>query len=295
MRHDPGPGNRRSDTHITDREIELLLTGSPTGSDELTDLEAFVATMSRVEPPHDIDRMATALAATARSSLRSPKGRFRRALAVAASAALLFALSGVAMAADAAAPGDPLYGVDRALERVGIGDGGMGERIEEFEALLDRGNNDEAFEFLTGVIENSSGSETSEAEQRLEAAANSNPTAREDNGGNERALKRSPAQATPTGSRSDGPGQSDAKQSATEPNGNAIGQDEEAEPPGQEKTNENRAEPETAGPKDDNPSGQTGNNSENNDKQNKDEKRDGQPEHANPQNDNDPPGQNKSD
>ena len=39
-------------------------------------------------------------------------------------------LTGVGFAADNAAPGDALYGLDCALERVGLGDGGAQERVQ---------------------------------------------------------------------------------------------------------------------------------------------------------------------
>lgn len=57
---------------------------------------------------------------------------------MAATVALAAAASGVAVVADGAAPGDALYGIDRALERVGVLDGGAAERLAEAEALLAR-------------------------------------------------------------------------------------------------------------------------------------------------------------
>lgn len=286
MRRDQSSGGDMSDTHLTDREVELILAGSRTGSDDLGNLERFVAGLSRTTPPHDAEHMATVLAATARSTRRT-RG-LRRMATIAASAALLVAMSGVAMAADKAAPGDALYGIDRTLETIGIGDGGVDERLDEFDVLLERGNEEEAFEFLDEVIADSPEAEASEASQHLEAAVNSKPTAKENNGRNDQALGSSPGQATSTVRSSDTHKPSDAEEAGSESNGNAIGQDDGAEPPGQEKTNENQAEPDTAGPKDDSPSGQI-------DKSEKDKEDNGQPDHANPQNDNEPPGQNKDD
>lgn len=287
MRRDQSSGGDMSDRHLTDREVELILAGSRTGSDDLASLERLVAGLSRTTPPHDAEHMATVLAATARSTRRT-RG-LRRMATIAASAALLVAMSGVAMAADRAAPGDALYGIDRTLEAIGIGDGGVDERLDEFDVLLERGNEEKAFEFLEEVIADSPEAEASEAEQHLEAAADSKPTARDNNGRNEQALESSPGQVTSTERSSDSQKPSDAEESGSEPGGNAIGQDDGAEPPGQEKTNENRVEPDTAGSKDDNPSEQNDNKSE------EDNENNGQPDHSNPQNDNDPPGQNKSD
>lgn len=153
---------------LTDREIEQLLDGVPTGRDDLADLEVFLATLaSDVVPPRDPGQMATALAATARSTT-TPKGGLRRVAAVAASVAVLLALSGVAMAADGASPGDPLYGVDQALELVGINDGGVEERIAEFEAMLEKGETEAAIEFLDDYIQSASGPEIEQALDQLE-------------------------------------------------------------------------------------------------------------------------------
>lgn len=58
----------------------------------------------------------------------------RRATAFAATAAVVLGLSGMAWAADGAAPGDWYYGIDRALEAVGIGAGGAEERLLEVAA-----------------------------------------------------------------------------------------------------------------------------------------------------------------
>ncbi|HKZ30649.1 MAG TPA: hypothetical protein VJ482_13580 [Acidimicrobiia bacterium] len=65
----------------------------------------------------------------------------RRITTVAATVALLFGSgSVVASAADGASPGDLLYGVDRALEAVGIGNGGAAERLEEVEQIVADGD-----------------------------------------------------------------------------------------------------------------------------------------------------------
>ena len=57
-----------------------------------------------------------------------------RATALATTVLMVGGMTGVAWAADGAAPGDLLYGIDRALEAVGIGAGGSAERLEELEA-----------------------------------------------------------------------------------------------------------------------------------------------------------------
>jgi len=164
--------DRRPKDTLDEFEIELLLRGTPTMSDDLADLEVFVASLSgQVERPEDVGYMATALAATARATRRSPRPALRRVMALAASVAVLFALSGVAIAADGAVPGDLLYGVDRAMERIGIGDGGVDERIVEFDALIERGRHQDAFDILDEFAESAPEVEASRAQRHIELAA----------------------------------------------------------------------------------------------------------------------------
>lgn len=273
--------SRAPDTDLTEREVELILAGSPTGSDGLAKLERFVAEMSRATPPNDAEHMATALAATARSTQSAR--RLRRMATIAAAAVLLMAMSGVAMAADDAAPGDAFYGIDRALEAVGIGDGGVDERLDEFDVLMERDDEERALEFLDEVMADSPEADASEVEQHLEAVVNNKPTAKQINGNSEQGLGSSPGQATSTESRSENQGQSNPEESVTEPHGHAIGQDDEAEPPGRARTNDDRATPDAAGPKDDNSSGEA------------EEDKEDRVQPENLRNDNDPPGQSRSD
>ena len=164
--------DKRSKDTIGEFEIELLLRGTPTISEDLADLEVFVASLSgQGERPADVEYMATVLAATARASRHSPRPALRRVMALAASVAVLFALSSVAIAADGAVPGDLLYGVDRAMERIGIGDGGVDERIVEFDALIERGQHQDAFEMLDEFAESAPVSEASRAQRHIDLAA----------------------------------------------------------------------------------------------------------------------------
>ena len=55
---------------------------------------------------------------------------------LAASVALAAVGTGVGVVANQAAPGDPLYGIDQALEQIGIGDGGVTERVQEAQRLI---------------------------------------------------------------------------------------------------------------------------------------------------------------
>ena len=163
---------------MTDRDIELLLSGSPEASDEHADLKWFLTTLADQKPahPHDVMVMATALASVARSSRpgvqrSKPRRVARRMVALAATSGLLLAMSGVALAADNAAPGDLLYGIDRAFETFGIGDGGVDERIAEFDALIARGDDEDAFALLEEVIETSNEGESAKARAHLTVVA----------------------------------------------------------------------------------------------------------------------------
>jgi len=92
--------------------------------------------------------------AIARGSRRSLIGRLRtRAAAVAAALVVTFGgLGGVAYAANGAAPGDFLYGLDRALEAVGIGNGASDERLAEAAELVEQGHADHGLEHAANVV-----------------------------------------------------------------------------------------------------------------------------------------------
>ncbi|MBT8217429.1 MAG: hypothetical protein KJO17_11310, partial [Acidimicrobiia bacterium] len=65
--------------------------------------------------------------------------------------------TGAAVGSDGAVPGDALYGLDRALERVGINHGGASERIEEAMVLVDRGTHGRALETIQEAVEDLAG------------------------------------------------------------------------------------------------------------------------------------------
>ena len=76
--------------------------------------------------------------AITRAHRRPSPGR-RFAVAVSSGAFMLVSLTGVGMAADRAIPGDLLYPLDRALERVGFTSNLVEERLQEALVLLERG------------------------------------------------------------------------------------------------------------------------------------------------------------
>jgi hypothetical protein len=83
--------------------------------------------------------------------------------------------AGVAIAADGAAPGDALYGLDRALERVAIGDGGAAERLQEAADLVRAGQLARGLEHAAEVVaashDGGSGHVSVAASEALRAAA----------------------------------------------------------------------------------------------------------------------------
>jgi hypothetical protein len=56
---------------------------------------------------------------------------------------VVVAFAGVAYGSDGSVPGDALYGLDRALENVGVGAGGLQERMSESGGLIEEGKVDE--------------------------------------------------------------------------------------------------------------------------------------------------------
>ncbi|WP_084125996.1 hypothetical protein [Demequina sp. NBRC 110054] len=76
----------------------------------------------------------------------------RAAAAIAVAAAVALSFGGVA-AANEAAPGDALYGLDRALERLGINAGGAEERLLEVRALVADDQIAEALDLSVEAVE----------------------------------------------------------------------------------------------------------------------------------------------
>jgi hypothetical protein len=81
------------------------------------------------------------------------------------------AMAGAALAADSAIPGDPLYGIDRAFEVVGIGAGSAGERLMEAAQLADEGRSQEAIDHALLALQTEGDTTNAAALQALEALA----------------------------------------------------------------------------------------------------------------------------
>jgi hypothetical protein len=150
---------------LSDREIEHLLSGN----DPVSSLAPFLQLLTDRNVPEVSDDEVAAFARQAAEITRSADGsasdrgrvvrvrriRFLRPrLATALGLALaLGGTTGVAIASDHAAPGDRLYGLDRALEVVGIGNGGAAERIAEAQALFAGGLVSEALTHAASAVD----------------------------------------------------------------------------------------------------------------------------------------------
>ena len=210
-----------SHTRFRDDEIESLLTRESIGSEELQGLEEFIAAFATgATQPRETYHMGTTLAAISRATAPTARRGVRRLATLAATGAIFAALSGVALAADGSVPGDPLYRLDRALEAIGIGDGGFEERVEEFNVLLDRGEEEVAYEFMAEVLAEA-GSEA--AHQPNAGPANESPAPATGN-----RPEGDPGESRSGNNRSQAPGQDNSQSPG---NGNApFGPADEAPP-----------------------------------------------------------------
>ena len=142
---------------ISDVEAEALFAGADGDRAELADLAEVLAAI-RAAGAADAGRdFSHLIAPAALESRATPMSRFaegqavgsvrakayRLAPRIAVGAAALFMLivgtSGLAYAANGSKPGDWLYGLDRAAEVIGIGNGGAAERVAEAQDLAAAG------------------------------------------------------------------------------------------------------------------------------------------------------------
>jgi hypothetical protein len=143
------------DTRFSDRDVETLLAGGIPEDEGLALLAPVLAKLSDdlTRPPSEervgsFAAAAVALAAAGKgieesptTTRRSRRPRLARRFAIPLAAVFsLSAMTGIALASDDATPGDTLYGVDLALENVGVGAGGAAERLAEASKLAENGN-----------------------------------------------------------------------------------------------------------------------------------------------------------
>ena len=159
--------NRRTLSQHTDEEIELILTGGAAHED-LADIASFLANIRddvvAAPTPAEVDRFARRAASIARSAVAPTRtatrpGRDRISLtalrthsATAVAIVALAVFSALGLTANAAVPGDLLYGLDLAMEKVGIGNGSLQERLSEATVLIDRDDQAGAIELLSSSI-----------------------------------------------------------------------------------------------------------------------------------------------
>ena len=135
---------------LIDRDLDLLIDGKQPHNTDLAPLRSFVNMLgsfgaTELSPGFPEDHAADGAAmARARHSdtpvpLSTPRrlafGLRRRVTAAATSLMMIVGMTGVAWAADSAVPGDWNYGLDRALESIGIGAGGAEERLLELTVI----------------------------------------------------------------------------------------------------------------------------------------------------------------
>lgn len=141
---------------ISDVEAEALLSGADGGRNELAavaEVLAVVKAAGQADVGRDFSHL---IAPVALESRATPLSRFaeeqalkrrdtasriasRVAIAVAALFMLVVSTTGLAFAANGSKPGDWLYGLDRAAEVIGIGNGGATERFAEAQGLAAAG------------------------------------------------------------------------------------------------------------------------------------------------------------
>lgn len=154
-----------SRTALSDQEIERFFSGEANNGlaalapivEMLRDyetapseaaVEQFAAEASRLAADSRLARGPVA------ATRRGRAIRMRPQLAGAALAVVLVAGgAGVAAAADAAVPGDGLYGLDRTLERIGIWDGRTEERLDEASHLVADGRLNLALTHATEALD----------------------------------------------------------------------------------------------------------------------------------------------
>jgi hypothetical protein len=155
---------------FTDQDVERLLCGETPNYQALAALSPILSSLRHVSWPSPSEevvmRFATKAAEVAQAAepgptTSSPRRRSRsgwlpslsRGLATGVASILVFSgMTAIAVASDDAAPGDAFYGIDRALEAVGIGDGAAAERIAEARALFDRGEVTEAINHASQAV-----------------------------------------------------------------------------------------------------------------------------------------------
>lgn len=174
---------------ISDRDLERFFAGQMPDDERLARLmPALQALHSRFIAAPSEELAGDLVARASQTALQTRPGplprvsptRTVRALlprlgyrlgAFLAALVLISGMTGVAVASNGAAPGDVLYGLDRALEAIGINDGAAAERISEAQQLFDRGRAAEALAHAAVAVESSHVEDGAAAAEQLRSAA----------------------------------------------------------------------------------------------------------------------------
>jgi hypothetical protein len=171
---------------LSDSQAEALLAGSIGSDGDLESIAGVLAAARDLAQPDSEADFSALFAVAARESRMTPIERFAneqftaltgrrpqlvQRVAIASAALLVFVAmsSGLAYAADGAKPGDLLYGLDRALETVGVDNGGATERLAEVEALIATGAVADGLRHASAVLDGQP--DSGEARAALSAAA----------------------------------------------------------------------------------------------------------------------------
>jgi len=178
---------------LSDQETEAILDGTLPVDPDLRDIVELV-TRFRSTGAETVDESAAIrhIAAAAEAVRLSPtpvhdreakRYQWRRrtvftsfistivAKVLAASVALAAVTGGVGAVANASAPGDPLYGVDTAMERIGVFDGGPAERLQEVQRLFARNEIANGLRHAGEALDGIDGPQVQSAVRELERAA----------------------------------------------------------------------------------------------------------------------------
>lgn len=173
--------------HRRDDELDRLIEGTSDRPELSGLIRALDAMRAKGDPTVDDDLIASYVDEAVTASLRlasrprpgagASRRRFRllgrpAMIGLASMLVLVIGMSGAALAANGSKPGDSLYGLDRAFEAIGIGNGGAEERLSEARALFVSGDLTRMLDHITHVVP-AEAEATMDATQALRAAAES--------------------------------------------------------------------------------------------------------------------------
>lgn len=169
---------------ISDADVEALFTRREPSDAELLGLASALARIDLRHLGVDVEQRAGVFSLRAATLARQsgvsrggPVPWWRRVRSKLVTSVLsvfaVIGMTGVAVASNAAAPGDLLYGIDQALERIGINDGGITERLEEAATLAENGQPAEALDHAAAAVSSQSPSAADALERAVQSLEDS--------------------------------------------------------------------------------------------------------------------------